>query len=156
MASQIIGTSTICSLKCIKAPRYWPFVRGIYRSPMDSSNKGSFHVFMKSIMGYFSHWNDRWKCWHGERCLLLIRSSLYNTFGLLLVLSTVFRSNSKFDKIFKCSSLRCPQPITTKFDTHHDCVTVGIYAKFWRDRYEIFLNQITANFGRIRILSKYR
>ena len=43
---------------------------------------------------------------------------------------TIFRSNSKLDQNLECSSLKCTQPITTKFYTHHDNVTVVTCAKF--------------------------
>ena len=36
---------------------------------------------------------------------------------------TIFRSNSKFDQILQCSSLKCNLPITTKFCTRQDSVT---------------------------------
>ena len=47
MASQITGVSIVYSTVCadadpknIKPPRYWPFVRGIHRWPVDSPHKG--------------------------------------------------------------------------------------------------------------------
>ena len=46
MASQFTGNSTACWIVCltlkqnIKAPRYWPFVRGIHWWPVDSHRKG--------------------------------------------------------------------------------------------------------------------
>ena len=46
---------------------------------------------------------------------------------------TVFRSNSKFDPNLECSSLKCAQPITTKFCSRHDSYTVVTCAKFRRD-----------------------
>ena len=42
---------------------------------------------------------------------------------------TIFRSNSKFDQILQYSSLKCILPITTKFCTRHDSVTVVKCAK---------------------------
>ena len=38
---------------------------------------------------------------------------------------TVLRSNSKFDQNLKCSSLKCTEPITTRFCTRHDSYTVA-------------------------------
>ena len=51
---------------------------------------------------------------------------------------TIFRSNSKFDQILQCSGLKCTLPITTKFCTRHDSVTVVTCAKFLCDWYGIF------------------
>ena len=46
----------------------------------------------------------------------------------------VIRSNSKFDQILECSSLRYASPIATKSCTRHDSVTVVTSAKFRCDR----------------------
>ena len=51
---------------------------------------------------------------------------------------TIFRSNLKFDQNLECSSLKCVLPITTKFCTLHDSVTVVTCAKFHCDRLSIF------------------
>ena len=42
----------------------------------------------------------------------------------------IFRSNSKFYQNLPCSGLKCTLPITTKFCTHHDNVTVVTCANF--------------------------
>ena len=144
MASQIIGTSTICSLKCIKAPRYWPFVRGIHRSPLDSSNKGSFHVFMKSIMGYFFHWNDRLKCWHGERWLLWIHLSLYNTLWPGARPINEFRIRYNF-KVLRCKM--CSTNYNEIWHTSRKC-NCRYVCQFLLRYVWYIINQITANFGR--------
>ena len=47
---------------------------------------------------------------------------------------SIFRLNSKLDQNLKCSSLKYTQPITTKFFTPHESVTVVMCAKFRFDR----------------------
>ena len=69
---------------------------------------------------------------------------------------TIFRSNSKFDQNLKCPGLKYTLPITTKFCTRHDSVTVVTCAKFrcdWLSLFEIRALQILVKF---RIRSKYR
>ena len=46
---------------------------------------------------------------------------------------TIFRLNSKFNQNRLCSGLKCTLPITTKFCTCHDSVTVVACAKFCCD-----------------------
>ena len=46
---------------------------------------------------------------------------------------TIFRSNSKCDQNLASSSLKHAKPITTKFCTRHDSLTVVTCAKFRRD-----------------------
>ena len=49
----------------------------------------------------------------------------------------IFRSNSKLDQNFKCFGFKCTLPITTKFCTCQDSVTVVMCAKFRCDRFSI-------------------
>ena len=65
MASQITGHVSVCSTICsgqhqrhMKAPRYWPFVRGIHRWPLNSRTKGQWR-------GNASIW---WRQPAPERC----------------------------------------------------------------------------------------
>ena len=51
---------------------------------------------------------------------------------------TIFRSNSKFDQNLQHSGIKCPLPITTKFCTYHDSITVAACEKFCGDRLNIF------------------
>ena len=39
-------------------PRYWPFVRGIHRSPVNSPNKGQWHIALMSSL--FCAWINGW------------------------------------------------------------------------------------------------
>ena len=44
-------------------PRYWPFVRGIHRSPVNSPHKGQ---WSKALIGFFDlRLNKRWRRWFG-------------------------------------------------------------------------------------------
>ena len=52
---------------------------------------------------------------------------------------TVFRSNSKFHQNLERSSLKCVYPITTKFCTHHDSVTVNVNDAGMQTRYTVKL-----------------
>ena len=47
------------------------------------------------------------------------------------------QSNSKFDLNLECPGLKCTPPITAKFCTHHDSVTVVTCAKFRCDQLSI-------------------
>ena len=53
------------------------------------------------------------------------------------VLPTIFRLNSKFDQNMQGSGLKCTPPVTTKFCTRHDFVTVVTCGKFGCDRFGI-------------------
>ena len=69
---------------------------------------------------------------------------------------TIFRSNSKFDQKLSCSGSKCTLPITTKFCTRHDSVTVVTCAKFRCDRLYMFQTRALQFFIEFRIRSKYR
>ena len=69
---------------------------------------------------------------------------------------TRFRSNSKFDHIWQCSGFKCALPITTKFCTCHDSVTVVTCAKFRCDWLSIFQTRALPILLEFRIRSKYR
>ena len=69
---------------------------------------------------------------------------------------TRFRSNSKFDNIWQCSDFKCALPITTKFCTCHDSVTVVTCAKFRCDWLSIFQTRALPILIEFRIRSKYR
>ena len=69
---------------------------------------------------------------------------------------TVFRSNLTFDQNLECSSLKCVLPITTKFCTRHDSVTVVTCAKFHCDRLSIFQTRALQILVEFQIRSKYR
>ena len=47
---------------------------------------------------------------------------------------TELRANLKFNHYLECSGLKCAQPITTKFYTCHDSITVVMCAKFCCDQ----------------------
>ena len=51
---------------------------------------------------------------------------------------TIIRWNSKFDQNLQCSGLKCTLPITTKFCTCYDNVTIVTCAKFPCDRFSVF------------------
>ena len=69
---------------------------------------------------------------------------------------TVFRSNLTFDQNLECSSLKYVLPITTKFCTRHDSVTVVTCAKFHCDRLSIFQTRALQILVEFQIRSKYR
>ena len=69
---------------------------------------------------------------------------------------TRFRSNSKFDHIWQCSGFKCALPITTKFCTCYDSVTVVTCAKFRCDWLSIFQTRALPILIEFRIRSKYR
>ena len=68
---------------------------------------------------------------------------------------SIFRSNLKFDENSKHSSVKCTWPITTKFCTRHDSVTVVTCAKYRCDRSNIFETRAFWMFIEFRIRSKY-
>ena len=60
---------------------------------------------------------------------------------------TILQSYSKLDKNSKCSGLKFAQPITTKFYTCHDSVTVVTCVKYHCDRWvEYFMNKSITKF----------
>ena len=69
---------------------------------------------------------------------------------------TVFRSNSQFDQILQSFGLKRTLPITTKFCTRHDSVTVVTCAKFRCVRLRIFQTRALSIMIEFRIRSKYR
>ena len=71
------------------------------------------------------------------RIWCIILGVLYRV-NLAPVPLTIFRSNSKFDQNLQCCSSKCHLPITTKFCTRHDSVTVVTCAKFHCDRLSMF------------------
>ena len=71
------------------------------------------------------------------------------------VLLTVFRLNLKFNQNLECSSLKYVQPITTKFCTCHDSITVIMCAKFPFDRLSTFYTRAQQILVEFRIWSKY-
>ena len=85
-----------------------------------------------------------------------IYSDIYPSSDLAPVPLTRFQSNSKFDHIWQCSGFKCALPITTKFCTCHDSVTVVTYAKFRCDWLSIFQTRALPILIEFRIRSKYR
>ena len=57
-----------------------------------------------------------------------------------------FRSNSKFNQNLECSGSKYIQPITTKFCTSHDSVTVVMCAKFHCDRQNVLWSRALQGF----------
>ena len=58
-------------------PRYWPFVRGIHRSPVSSPHKGQWRgAFMFSLKEWLSKqswgWCSLWR--HNNACIMWLRS----------------------------------------------------------------------------------
>ena len=75
--------------------------------------------------------------------------------GLATVPLTTFQSNLKFDQNLQCSGLKCTLPITTKFCTRHDIVTVVKCAKFCFDQLIICQTTALQIFIKFQIRSKY-
>ena len=81
-------------------------------------------------------------------------SKLYNgiwdqqvTIDLVPVPLMVFWSNLKFDKNSQCSGLKCAQPITMKFCTRHNSVTIVKCAKFLLWLVEYVMNKSITKFN---------
>ena len=68
---------------------------------------------------------------------------------------TIFRSNSQFHQNLPCSGLKYTLPITTKFCTLHDIVTVLTCAKFRCDWLNIFQTRALHILIKFWIRSKY-
>ena len=88
-----------------------------------------------------SHWLGAYTKWSGKLCDPAMsgwctRQCKYRYQAPVPL--KIFRSNSKFDQNLQCSGLKCTPPITTKFCTRHDSVTVVTHAKFCCDRLSIF------------------
>ena len=111
----------------------------------DELNMTDTSCFLANEIQVNSHWTQPqsmslWNPQHGNegRLKVIWRVYISSQFSgnevLVPVPLMVFRSNSKFDKNLECYSLKYGQPITKKFCTRHDSVTVVTCAKFLCDQ----------------------
>ena len=91
-------------------------------------------TLMESWTEFIHHGNGT--CyWYPGICSSNVGNGNIMSVGDLAPVSpTIFRSNSKFDQNWERSSLKYAQPITTKFCSRHDSVTVVMCAKCRWDR----------------------
>ena len=93
-----------------------------------------------------SKWGKHWFCWMSRDETHSRRPCHWRYFDRI----------SKFNENFQCSGLKCTVPITTKFCTHHDSVTVVMCAKLRCDQLIIFLTRALKILIKFRIRLKYR
>ena len=103
-------------------PRYWPFVRGIHRSPVNSPHKGQWHgaLMFSLICAWINGWvNNRWA---GD----LRRHRAHYDVTVMRLISTVrcLSNDCSLNSLIKLTTKETPKLHTTDNLWHMDSLTI--------------------------------